>query len=332
MKRLGRVLGISSLGLMIVACSSSSDGGVSGAGGVAGSSAGAASAGEAGTSASGGGGKSGGANGNGGAAGKGGSGGSGGTGGSTNPSKTGQVVFSAYANKVFALIASFSDMPSGAAEHCVETDLDGCSIELCDDSVPAPVTRPTAGTITVTSPDVAGSAVLQPSADGSYGKPQGSFSSTFLGQEGISITASGDEVPAFQDNLTIPLALLRSEPYVDNSDLHTRLYIPSTQDLKLTWTRGAPDVWLIVDASTARVDGKPGTAALYCAFPSEAGTGTVRSSLLKQLEQEALLRNLTVLIKRTTVADYAVTLATTIDVYDETKKFEVSSTLQLHDP
>ena len=214
----------------------------------------------------------------------------------------------------------------------METDLDGCSIELCDDSVPAPATRPTAGTITVTSPDVAGSAVLEPSADGSYGKPQGSFSSTFLGQEALAIDASGGEVPAFQNNLSIPLALLRSEPYVDNSDLHTRLLIPSTQDLKLTWTRGAPDVWLIVDSSTARVDGKPGTASLYCAFPSEAGTGTIRSSLLKQLEQEALLRNLTVLIKRTTVADYAVTLASTIDVYDETKKFEVSSTLQLHDP
>lgn len=262
-----------------------------------------------------------------------GSGGASGSGGSASSGKSGQVVFSAYANGKFGLIASFADAPSGAAEHCVDTDMDGCTITLCDDRVPAPpAIRPTAGTITVTSPDVSGSATTTPGADGSYGTPQTSFASTFLGQEGVSISASGGKVPAFQDAISMPLALLRSEPYIDNSDGHTRLLIPSTLDLKLTWTRGAPDVWLILDAGTNRVDGMPGTASLYCAFPSESGTGTVRSALLKQLEQEALLRNLTVLIKRTKVGDYAVTLASTFDVFDDTKKFAVTSTMQLHDP
>jgi hypothetical protein len=330
MNRFGRVLGLWSVGVVLAACSSSSDAGPTAAAGVAGLSAGAANAGEAGRAASGGGGGSGASSGRGG---NGGNGGNGGDGGDASSTKTGQVVFSAYADSRFGLIASFSDVPSGAAEHCVETALDGCSITLCDDWTPVtPATRPSAGTITVTSPDVSGSAVLKPGIDGSYGSHQGSFSAPFLGQEVISFNASGDEVTAFQHDLPMPLALLRSQPYVDNSDTHTRLLIPSTQDLKLTWTRGAPDVWLILDASTARVDGKPGTSSLYCAFPSESGTGTVRSSLLKQLEQEALLRNLTALIKRTKVADYAVTLATTFDVYDETKTFSVTTTLQLHDP
>ena len=262
-----------------------------------------------------------------------GSGGAAGSAGGTSPSKTGQVVFSAYVASQPHLIASFSDLPSEAGQHCVDTDLDGCSITHCDDSAPVvPAIRPTAGTITLTSPNVSGSAVLVPGADGSYGSPKATFSTIFVGEEVISFRASGGAVPAFENELTMPLALLRSEPYVDNSDTHTRLQIPSTRDLKLTWTRGAPDVWLILDARGARLDGKPGTASLYCAFPSEAGTGTVRSSLLQQLEQEVLMRNLTVLIKRTTVGDYAVTLATTFEVYDESKSFPVTSTLQLHDP
>jgi hypothetical protein len=328
MKRLGQVLGVSCFGVLLAACSSSSDGGTSGASGstgvagATGAEAGAAGAGQTNHAGSGGKNSSGGGN-----------GGDGGNGGATSPSKKGQVVFSAYSSQQAKLIASFSDAPSGTEQHCQERELDGCSITLCDDTAPvSPAVRPSAGTITVTSPDVSGSAVLEPQSDGSYGAPQGKFGAAFLGHEVISVRASGGEVPAFQDELTVPLALLRSEPYVDNSDTHTRLLIPSTRDLKLTWTRGAPDVWLILDAKTARVDGMQGTAALYCAFPSESGTGTVRSSLLEQLEQEALLRNLTVLIKRTKVGDYAVTLATTFDVYDESKTFAVNSTLQLHDP
>ncbi|HKO48623.1 MAG TPA: hypothetical protein VJV79_12915 [Polyangiaceae bacterium] len=311
----------------MAACSSSSDGGPTGASGWAGS------AGVTGSGAGSGGTDQGNAGNGGRSSGGGGSGGNGGQSGSTSPSKAGQVVFSAYASGQSQLIASFSDLPSGAEQHCVETALDGCSISLCDDVAPViPAIRPSAGTIILTSPDVSGSAVLEPQTDGSYGPPRASFGSTFLGQEILSFRASGGAVPAFQNELTMPLALLRSAPYVDNSDGRTRLQIPSTRDLSLTWTRGVPDVWLIMDASTARVDGMPGTASLYCAFPSESGTGTVRASLLKQLEQEALLRNLTVLIKRTLVGDYAVTLATTFDVYDESKKFAVTSTLQLHDP
>lgn len=325
MNCLGRIVVLPSLGLMLAACSSSSDGGPVNTAGSA-SSAGSAGSSEAPGAAAGAG-----QAGSAGSAGKSGAS-SGGNGGSASPTKSGQVVFSAYANSNFGLIASFSDDPTSAAEHCQETSLDGCSITLCDDAIPVPTTRPSAGTITVTSPDVNGTAIVQPGADGSYGSPLGSFSSTFLGQEVVSISASGSQVPAFQNQVTMPLALLRSEPYVDNSDTHTRLLIPSTRDLKLTWTRGAADVWLIVDATTERVDGRPGTAQLYCAFPSESGTGTVRSDLLKQLQQETLIRNLTVLIKRTSVADYAVTLATTFDVYDDNKQFSVSTTLQLHDP
>ena len=183
----------------------------------------------------------------------------------------------------------------------------------------------------MTSPDVTGSAVLKPASDGSYGAATASFDAHFLGQETISFKASGGSVPAFESTLTMPLALLRSDPYVDNSDLQTRLYVPRDRDLAFTWTRGTTGVYFIVTGGAGRADGKPGTAALYCAFASELGTGVVRSSLLQQLEAETLLNTVTALTKSITAGDYTVTLATAFDVFDATKTFPVTSTIQLHD-
>jgi len=260
-----------------------------------------------------------------------------GTGGTVANPKQGQIVFSQLFNSGASarpgLAASFSNSWAAIAPGCEVFDADGCKVTVCDDA-PAvvPAASPSVGTITVTSPDVAGSAVLKPAADGSYSSPKIAFDGGFGGQETLIFSAPGAEVPPVNEELLLPLALLRSKPFVDNSSYHSTVLVPRSADLELEWTRGAPNVLMLVIGSSPRADGNPGTAALYCEFASAPGAAVVRRSLLERLEVTASLRTLSVGTKTITAGAYNVRLATVFEVYDATKTFPVTDTIQLYDP
>jgi len=266
----------------------------------------------------------------------GGSSASGAAGTAFNP-KQGQIVFSQLyssgASTRPGLAASFSNSSVAVTPGCEVFEADGCRVTVCDGtSAPVPIANPSIGPITVTSPNVTGSAVLKPAADGTYASPQIAFDAGFIGQETLVFSAPGAEVPAIDEQLLMPLALLRSKPFVDNSNLRTTVLVPRSADLELEWTRGAPDVLMLVAGSSARADGNPGTASLYCEFESTPGAAVVRRSLLERLQTTASLRTLSVGSKTISAGAYNVRLATVFEVYDATKTFPVSQTIQLYDP
>jgi hypothetical protein len=262
-----------------------------------------------------------------------GSGGTSGSGDSAGSHKIGQVVFSYYypsGGGQPGLTASFSDGSDAGDGRCQVFTEQSCHVTLCDDTAPPAVTRPSAGVITVTSPDVSGSATIRPGTGGKYGSSVISFEGAFVGTEMVKVHALGAEVPAFDSELAMPLALLRTEPAVDSKSTH--VLASRTQPLQLAWMRGVSGVSLILIAKSARVDGLPGTAALYCDFPSESGVGVVSATLLQRLAVNTMLENFTIGYQTITVGDYSVSVANSFEVYDATKTFPVQSTIQLAGP
>lgn len=183
-----------------------------------------------------------------------------------------------------------------------------CDMEAADSST---TTYASAGTVTITSPEVMGTATLTPNADGTYLAPtQMAFEKAFVGGELLQIKATGSTVPAFEGELNVPLILLFSQPAFVAAQ--ATLEAPRLQDLSLVWTRGVEAVALYVIASSARPDGQPGRALLNCNFPSEPGSGVIKSSLLQQLKPETQLNLLTVATKVVMAGAYSVTLGATL--------------------
>ena len=239
----------------------------------------------------------------------------GGAGGSaTNRSHYGQVLVQSLtrSNNGVTLNAQFV---TTAASTTVCTDINEgpCRATTCEMAAAgeSTTTYASAGTVTITSPEVMGTATLTPSADGTYvASTPMPFEKSFLGGELLQIKATGSMVPAFEGELNVPLILLFSQPAFVASQ--GSLEAPRSQDLALAWTRGAKDVALYVIGSSARPDGQPGSASIYCNFPSEPGSGVIKSSLLQVLKPEAQLNLFTVGSKLIEAGEYSVTLGATL--------------------
>jgi hypothetical protein len=240
----------------------------------------------------------------------------GGAGGSaTSRSHYGQVLVQSLtrSNNGVTLNAQFVTTATPSTTVCTNINEGPCRATTCEMAAAgeSTTTYASAGTVTITSPEVMGTATLTPSADGTYvASTPMPFEKSFLGGELLQIKATGSMVPAFEGELNVPFVLLFSQPAFVASQ--GSLEAPRSQDLALAWTRGAKDVALYVIGSSARPDGQPGSASIYCNFPSEPGSGVIKSSLLQVLKPEAQLNLFTVGSKLIEAGDYSVTLGATL--------------------
>jgi hypothetical protein len=269
--------------------------GGSGAGGATGGGAGSggSSAGMGGTGLLGGAGGSGNAAGSGGSliagtggAGSGGSAGVSGSGGSAGSTRgSGQVTVLTMVNypTVGASTTTFSARftSPGAASPCTSTTYGACALYACDAT--ATSSDVDAGTITAQSTEAAFAHAIVP-LDGQY-ETYSDTTSAFLGEEAISISATGGVVPAFDANMTYPLLLLLTAPTLaEGSSVAS---VPRGQDLTLTWDRGTTGVVFQAQSSAT-------TPSLICDSDSEVGSMVLPSAALSSLPIGAVLNLYTI--------------------------------------
>jgi hypothetical protein len=165
-------------------------------------------------------------------------------------------------------------------------------------------TYASAGTVTVTSPDVEGELSYAPDVENRYFTPAAASTLSFGGGEQFQVVASGAAVPAFQRAMTMPLVLLLSQPLFTVGS--PGVFVSQSQDLSLVWTRGVENVSLYIQAVGARVDGKPGSVSLVCTFPSIPGTAVIPSTVLRQFPIDTKLHAYTTTTTTIKAGDYDV--------------------------
>ena len=237
----------------------------------------------------------------------------------------GQVaLFNLLANNRVTMTADFVDSSTPAA--CTRMTEGACTIGLCPEGAHATSTPVSAGAVSITSPELTGSISMMPDATNLYSMSTPTFTKAFSGQEHAVFNASGATVPAFEDQLEVPLVLLLSQPPFAKG--MTGIDVDRSQDLSLTWTRGVPGVLLYISGGLTRADGQPGTVGLTCLFPSETGAGVIKSSLLQLIVADSQLSLYTVNTKTITAGDYDVALVVVNAVTNPDKV--VIPRLQLH--
>lgn len=258
------------------------------------------------------------------------SGGGDGAAGSANPTQWGQVLLrrssQTTANNGTSLSVMFRSM-SGDGRACTTTTDGDCKAYVCEGSAaPSATTNASAGTITITSPDLMGSAIATPDAENTYPNPTISFPMGLSGEEHLQISASGGDVPAFQGEVDVPLVLLMSSPAYAKPQ--TSVEVPRDTDLSLVWTRGVEDVVLWVQGYSVKAGQQPADASLTCQFPSATGSGTIKSSLLQLLGVGGHLDLLTIRAKTIVVGDYSVALGAVMPTANANKELLPQLTLK----
>jgi hypothetical protein len=204
-------------------------------------------------------------------------------------------------NAQLANAAFYRERAATTGPVCQRTAVGACFVSDCramtDPPEPEPPPpAPTAGVITIRSTGEF-TADLTPDANGIY---TGGAMGNLLGEESVTVTAAGGEVPNFTHTMTYPLLMLLTQPEFD--DVQTEYVASRTEDLVLAWDRGTPSLSLGVQAYG-------GAASLGCAFPGEGGTGTISSELLAILDSGTELILLGVETEVVTAGDYDVSVS-----------------------
>lgn len=170
---------------------------------------------------------------------------------------------------------------------CERHETDSCTVAIC------PITEPSeqqytyrhAGSVTATF-DIEGaplSGVTVPNQFGYYSQATLQPADLNLGGgETGSITAEGGDVGAFSQDVTFPLLLINTNPVVENADADYLIEAPRSQDLTLTWDRGAPGITYFVQRDGDIEDGT-NSYRLTCQFDSALGTATIPADLLSRM-------------------------------------------------
>lgn len=222
-----------------------------------------------------------------------------------------------------------SGIEPGTETKCTRVTDGPCTASTCDEA-PAGGSKTilaSAGTVTITSTEIAGTATLEPDATNEYSGPTSApFAMDFLGGEHVQFKATGATVPAFSGELGVPLVLLLSQPlFVKGA---ASLDVPRSQDLSLAWTRGVKDVYLYLTASSLRTDGLPGRSWVTCQIPSETGSAVIKSSMLQLLAAETQVTALSIGAKVITAGEYSITLATAMPAANPDKDLIARITLK----
>jgi len=140
-------------------------------------------------------------------------------------------------------LAFFEAAPSSLPSFCVRTTLGGCEVTECQvqGAPPSPVARESAsaGVITISGQN-AGTVEMEPKS-GVY-LPGANFPRAWRPGDALSISASGEEVPAFAGTLVAPdeleLRAPRSMPSTTGIGLDFGV-LSRSSDLPVEWTGGA---------------------------------------------------------------------------------------------
>jgi hypothetical protein len=205
---------------------------------------------------------------------------------------------------------------------CQRTEMGPCAVTDCrvmvdppeqEPPVPDPRPAPDAGTVTIRSTGDF-TADLVPDGTGVYG--QVGVMGHLLGEESVTVTAAGGDVPAFTHTMAYPLLLLLTRPEFD--DVQTEYAVSRADDLVLTWDRGTA-------AHGLQIQTLGSTASLGCSFPGDAGTGTISSGLLAILDQGAELVLLGVQTEMVTAGEYEVSMSSAGSVMtpDRTRRAKI---------
>jgi hypothetical protein len=216
------------------------------------------------------------------------------------------------------LVAGFSNVLGAVRRTCETVGSDTCYASTCDelpDDAPVERNPPVAGTLTLTSADATGSLTVTPDALGRYYDGVNTFAVGFLGIGQGVITASGGEVPAFEQTFDVPEALLLTEPAYDT---YTPQEFSRGSDVTLQWLGGTEGVILNVQGDSERPDGMPGRVTFYCALPSATGSGVLPGAALQALASGTSLQVRTMRSVAVTAGEYDVSVLTTFPVYNET--------------
>jgi len=93
--------------------------------------------------------------------------------------------------------------------------------------------------------------------------------------DGISVTADGDEIPAFSSSIVQPEALRLTSPAAGTDG---QLAVPADADLELTFTGGTPGVRLGAKSQGSYSTG--GSFSVQCSFASQTGQALIPKTAL----------------------------------------------------
>jgi hypothetical protein len=164
---------------------------------------------------------------------------------------------------------------------CTPVRIGDCIVDNCTGLDPN-ASRLSAGTITVDSP-AAGIHIA--AIDNGQGYSSTTGDKAFGGGEAVTVSASGGDIPAFSLSMQVPLMLLIDQPTVPTLTSTTvAVQAPRAAPLTLTWKRGAPGVFLVVQSLDIQGFGGLGAVNARCFFDSTTGTGTVPAAVLSDVE------------------------------------------------
>ena len=280
------------IGCALFACSGDDDGSSSvpskgGSGGVAGTGGASGSGGVAGQAGSGASdvGGSGGSTGGSGGGDTGGSGGSGGTGGSgyyqggyvSLMQSVMTIGGTEYASYSFSAAFTRGTYDPGASTCEFRDDgpcrITDCTTEPSDGGTPA-YEAASAGTVSLAGANKP--LTLVPTASGSYDMLSGQ-EKLWSGGAALSISAAGDEVPAFQATLYGAVPALLTSPALPPAG--TPVTLSTKTPLSIAWT-GAGGGKMMAMLTRSVTSGTTRTVMVMCTFEGSAGSGTVPASAM----------------------------------------------------
>lgn len=185
-----------------------------------------------------------------------------------------------YAAYATARFYEFAGEHAPIDPECHETQLGSCAVTDCalGTSWTAAGTRPArAGTLTIHGGLLAEPLTLTPKS-ASYTVPVVSRR-LFLPNDTLTVSGSGDEVPAFSGSVPAPDDLTLITP---KAEVHEGTRIPRAGDLAVTWTGGGRGK-VQVSLGSWRDDGR--SVSVACVFPAESGRGEVPGAALARLDR-----------------------------------------------
>jgi hypothetical protein len=155
--------------------------------------------------------------------------------------------------------------------NCMTQTFGDCRVTTCDPSA-SPRTKADAGLITVNFADQF-SAELGPTSDGYYVEHW--IQQLVSPGDAISVTAAGDEIPAFSSSIVQPVALRLTAPA---ADVYGWVAVHRDADLELTFTGGTSGVRLGAESQGSYSGG--GWFSVRCSFASQAGRALISKPVL----------------------------------------------------
>lgn len=156
--------------------------------------------------------------------------------------------------------------------NCTTQTFGDCNLTNCDDTLANSWTKADAGPITVNFADQF-SEELYPTDQGLYADYWGQ--QVVSPGDAISVTAVGDEIPAFSSSIVQPEPLRLISP---GTDAYGQLAVRADADLELTFTGGTAGVRL---GAESRASYSGGSFVIRCSFASQAGRALIPKSLLQ---------------------------------------------------